>query len=112
MSIRIFQVVLSLTFVTEASDYTWALTSFISASDDSIRVKGGYIAQSKNLKTDFMILSGRVDLDKVVGTGETVKFGLICLPDTKQKSKNRFSQTTYFGQVTGFDEELFVQGGA
>ena len=76
------------------------------------RVKGGYIAQSKNLKFHFMILSGRVGLDKFVGTGRTVKFGLICLPDTKQKSKNRFSQITYFDHVTGFDENFFVQRGA
>ena len=59
-----------------------------------------------------MILSGRVDLEKFEGTGQTVKFGRICLPDTKQKSKNRFSQITYFGHVTGFDEEVLVQGGA
>ena len=59
-----------------------------------------------------MILSGRVGLDKFVGTGKTVKFGLICLPDTKQKSKNRFSQITYSGHVTGFEEKVFVQGGA
>ena len=75
-------------------------------------IKGGYIARSKNLKTHFIILSDRVGLDKFVGTGKTVKFGLICLPDTKQKSKNRFSQITYFGHVTGFDEEVLVQGGA
>ena len=59
-----------------------------------------------------MILSDRVGLDKFVGTGKTVKLGLICLPDTKQKSKNRFSQITYSGHVTGFDEKVFVQGGA
>ena len=59
-----------------------------------------------------MILTDRVGPDKFVGTGKTVKFGLICLPDTKQKSKNRFSQITYFGHVTGFDEKVFVQGGA
>ena len=59
-----------------------------------------------------MVLSDRVGLDKFVGTGKTVKFGLICLPDTKQKSKNRFSQITYSGHVTGFDEKVFVQGGA
>ena len=75
-------------------------------------LKGGYIAQSKSLKFHFMILSDRVGLDKFVGTGKTVKFGLICLPDTKQKSKNRFSQITYSGHVTGFDEKVFVQGGA
>ena len=57
-----------------------------------------------------MVLPDRVGLDKFVGTGKTVKFGLICLPDTKQKSKNRFSQITYFGHVTGFDDKLFVQG--
>ena len=44
-------------------------------------------------------------------TCKTVKFDLICLPDTKQKSKNRFSQITYFGHVTSFDEKVFVQGG-
>ena len=59
-----------------------------------------------------MIVSDRVDLENFVSTGQTVKFGLICLPDTKQKSKNRFSQITYFGHVTGFDEEVLVQGGA
>ncbi len=75
-------------------------------------LKGGYIAQSKKLKTRFMILSGRVDLEKFIGTGQTVKFGRICLPDTKQKSKNRFSQITYFGHVIGFDEEVLAQGGA
>ena len=51
-------------------------------------------------------------LVEFVGTGKTVEFGLICLPDTKQKSKNRFSQITYSGHVTGFDEKVFVQGGA
>ena len=59
-----------------------------------------------------MILSGRVGLDNFVGTGRTVKLGLICLPDTKQKSKNRFSKITYSGHVTSFDETIFVQGGA
>ena len=59
-----------------------------------------------------MILSCRVDLEKFVGTGKTVKFGRMCLPDTKQKSKNRFSQITYSGHVSGFDEKVFVQGGA
>ena len=59
-----------------------------------------------------MVLPDRVGLDKFVGTGKTVKFGLICLPDTKQKSKNRFSQITYSGHVMGFDEKVFVQGGA
>ena len=59
-----------------------------------------------------MILSGRVGLEKFVGTGKTVKFGLICLPDTKQKSKNRFSQITYSCHVAGFYEKVFVQGGA
>ena len=73
-------------------------------------LKGGYIAQSKNLKFLFTVLSDRVGLDEFVGTGKTVEFGLICLPDTKQKSKNRFSQITYFGHVTSFDEKVFVQG--
>ena len=59
-----------------------------------------------------MILSDRVGLDKFVGTGKTVKFGLICLSDMKQKSKNRFSQIMYFGHVTSFDEPIFIQGGA
>ena len=62
------------------------------------------------MKFLFIVLSDRVGLDEFVGTGKTVKFGLICLPDTKQKSKNRFSQITYFGHVTGFDDKLFVQG--
>ena len=75
-------------------------------------IKGGYIARSKNLKFHFMALSDRAGLDKLVGTGKTVEFGLICLPDTKQKSKNRFSQITYSGHVTGFDENFFVQGAA
>ena len=59
-----------------------------------------------------MALSDRVGLDKFVGTGKTAKFGFICLPDTKQKSKSRFSQIMYFGHVTSFDEKVFVQGGA
>ena len=59
-----------------------------------------------------MILTDRVGPDKFKGTGKTVKFGLICLPDTKQKSKNRFSQITYSGHVAGFYEKVFVQGGA
>ena len=59
-----------------------------------------------------MVLSGRQGLDKFVGTGKTVKFGLICLPDTKYKSKIRFSQITYSGHMIGFDEKVFVQGGA
>ena len=46
-------------------------------------IKGGYIARSKYLKIHFMFLSDRVDLDKSIGTGLTVKFGLVCLPDTK-----------------------------
>ena len=61
---------------------------------------------------NFLILSDRVGLDKFVGTSKTVKLGLICLPDTKQKSKNRFSQITYSGHVAGFYEKVFVQGGA
>ena len=74
--------------------------------------KGGYIAQSKNLKFHFILLPDRVGLDKFVGTGKTVEFGLICLPDTKEKSKNRFSQIAYSGHVTCFDEKVFVQGSA
>ena len=57
-----------------------------------------------------MILTDRVGPDKFVGTGQTVKFGLICLPDTKQKSKNRFSQITYSSHVTSFYEKVSVQG--
>ena len=57
-----------------------------------------------------MILSGRLDLEKFVGTGKTVKFGLICLPDTKEKSTNRFSQIAYSCHVTCFNEQIFVQG--
>ena len=45
--------------------------------------KGGYIARSKYLKIHFIFLSDRVNLDKSIGTGLTVKFGLVCLPDTK-----------------------------
>ena len=59
-----------------------------------------------------MVLSGRVGLDEFVGTGLTVKLGLVCLPDTKQKSKSRFPQIAYSGHVTQFDKKVFVQGGA
>ena len=51
-----------------------------------------------------MVSSGKVGLNDFVGTNKTAKFGPICLPDTKQKSKNRFSQTTYSGHVTNYDE--------
>ena len=81
-------------------------------SNIKINIKGGYIAQSKNLKFDSMILYDRVGLDKFEGTGKTVNFGLICLPDTKEKPKNRFSQIVYSGHVIGSDEKLFVQGSA
>ena len=74
--------------------------------------KGGYIAQSKMLKIHFMVLSNRVGQDNFVGTGMTVKLGLVCLPDTEQKSKIRFSQIAYSGHVTCFDEKFFVQGNA
>ena len=75
-------------------------------------LKGGYIAQSKLLKIHFMVLSNRVGQDNFVGTGMTVKLGLVCLPDTEQKSKIRFSQIAYSGHVTCFDEKVFVQGSA
>ena len=75
-------------------------------------LKGGYIAQSKLLKIHFMVLSNRVGQDNFVGTGMTVKLGLVCLPDTEQKSKIRFSQIAYSGHVTCFDEKFFVQGNA
>ena len=75
-------------------------------------LKGGYIARSKNLKFHFIVVSGRVGLDKLVGTGLTVKFGLVCLPDTKQKSKSRFPEIAYSGHVTQFDKKVFVQGDA
>ena len=77
-----------------------------------VSFKGGYIARSKNLKFHFMVLSGRVGLDEFVGTGLTVKLGLVCLPDTKQKSKSRFPQIAYSGHVTQFDKKVFVQGDA
>ena len=76
------------------------------------KLKGGYIAQSKLLKIHFMVLSNRVGQDNFVGTGMTVKLGLVCLPDTEQKSKIRFSQIAYSGHVTCFDEKVFVQGSA
>ena len=79
---------------------------------NGVRLKGGYIAQSKNLKFRFMILADRVGLDEFVGTGKTVKFGLICLPDTKEKSKNRFSHIAFSGHVTCFNLIVFVQRGA
>ena len=59
-----------------------------------------------------MVLSGRVGLDEFVGTGLTVKFGLVCLPDTKQKSKSRSPQIAYSGHVTQFVKKVFVQGDA
>ena len=59
-----------------------------------------------------MVLSGGVGPDKFVGTGLTVKFGLVCLPDTKQKSKSRSPQIAYSGHVTQFDKKVFVQGDA
>ena len=36
-----------------------------------------------------MVLSNRVGQDNFVGTGMTVKIGLVCLPDTEQKSKTK-----------------------
>ena len=78
----------------------------------SLDFKGGYIAQSKLLKIHFMVLSNRVGQDNFVGTGMTVKLGLVCLPDTEQKSKIRFSQIAYSGHVTCFDVDVFVQGSA
>ena len=39
-----------------------------------------------------MVLSHRVGWDKFVDTGLTVQLDLACLPDSKQKSKNRFSK--------------------
>ena len=75
-------------------------------------LKGGYIARSKNLKFHFMALSGRVGLEKFIGTDLTVKFGLVCLPDTKQKSKSRFPEIAYSGHVTQFDKKVFVEGDA
>ena len=59
-----------------------------------------------------MVLSNRVGQDNFVGTGMTVKLGLVCLPDMEQKSKIRFSQIEYSGHVTSFDEKVFVQGSA
>ena len=59
-----------------------------------------------------MVLSNRVGQENFVGTGMTVKLGLVCLPDTEQKSKIRFSQIAYSGHVTCFDEKVFVQGSA
>ena len=57
-----------------------------------------------------MVLSNRVGQDKLVGTGMTVKLGLVCLPDTEQKSKIRYSQIAYSGHVTCFNKKVFVQG--
>ena len=62
------------------------------------------------MKFHFIVLPDRVGLDEFVGTGKTVEFGLICLPDTKEKSKNRFSQIAYSGHVTCFNEKILVQG--
>ena len=76
------------------------------------KFKGGYITRSKNLKLHFMVLYDRVGLEKFVGTGLTVKFGLVCLQDTKQKSKTRSPQIAYSGHVTQFDKKVFVQGDA
>ena len=65
---------------------------------------------SQKLEIYFIVLPDRVGLDEFAGTGKTVEFGLICLPDTKEKSKNRFSQIAYSGHVTCFNEKIFVQG--
>ena len=59
-----------------------------------------------------MVLSARVGLDELGGRGLTVELGLVCLSDTKQKSKSRFPQIAYSGHVTQFDKKVFVQGDA
>merc|ERR1712131_533838 len=59
-----------------------------------------------------MIPTDRAGPDKFARTGKTVKLGPIRPPDTKPKSKNRPSQTTYLDHVTGPDENPPVRGDA
>ena len=55
-------------------------------------VKGGPIARSKSLKIHFMISFDRVGRDKSVGTGLTVKLGLVWQTEALECPKNSFTE--------------------
>ena len=65
-----------------------------------------------SVKIHFILLPDRIASDKSEGTGLAAQFGLVCLPDTELKSKNRFLQVKYSSHVTDFNELLFIQWGA
>ena len=54
--------------------------------------KGGPIAQSKSLKIHFIVSFDRVGPDKSVGTGLTVKLGLVWQTEALECPKNSFTE--------------------
>ena len=54
--------------------------------------KGGPIARSKSLKINFMVSFDRVGRDKSVGTGLTVKLGLVWQTEALECPKNSFTE--------------------
>ena len=55
----------------------------------------------------FLVLSDRVGLDKFVGTGKTVKFGLVWQTEPFQNRKNSFWRTLIMTGLSLIDEFHF-----
>ena len=66
--------------------------SFSKPSRMHSKFKGGPIAQSKSLNIHFMFSFDRVGRDKSVGTGLTVKLGLVWQTEALECPKNSFTE--------------------